>query len=203
MGGIAPPPPPAPPVVVPGTTMSCIVVKNISSSVPLGEVQSIFGAFGEVKRCKYVETGKIADLTPDTRAAVVEYGTVAIALNTASAMNKFILSSLELNVEVCSLDKANNLLAVDDSTFTKVILKDMVTLEDAEDPDLKDEIADEAKTYGQLENVVIEVKTNEFSGENEVIVELTYGNPTDSHKAHKALNGRAFGGKKINAVLAP
>jgi hypothetical protein len=182
--------------------MSCILVKNISSSVPLGEVSSIFGAFGEVRRCAFVDSSKKVSETADTRAVVVEYSTVAIALSTASAMNKFQLAGLELSVEVCSLDKANQLLSVDDSTFCRVILKDMVTLEDAEDPDLKDEISEEANNYGKLDNVVIEVKTNEVTGKQEVIVELKYTNPTDSHKAHKALNGRAFGGKKINAVLA-
>ena len=181
---------------------SLLFDRNVDSEVPLAELRAIFEAFGEVLRCKFVENGRLPDLAKYTRAALVEYPTAALALNTSSAMNKFVLAGLELSVEMCSIDRMNELLSVDDSTFTKVLLRDMVTLEDAEDPDLKDEIMEEAMQYGKCENVVIEVKDS-AAGKPEVVVELKYSNAVDSHKALKALNGRAFGGKKINAVLAP
>jgi glutamate formiminotransferase len=73
----------------------------------------------------------------------------------------------------------------------------MVTYEDTLDPDLNEEVSEEARNYGTLEKVDITVDDN-----REATVVLLYAEPSHAAKALKAMNGRAFGGKKIKAVLA-
>ena len=84
----------------------------------------------------------------------------------------------------------------DNSNKRTVILYDMVPLEEASDPGLKDEIEEEAATHGPLKDISIAVINNEF-----VKVTLIYYEPSSALKAFKAMNGRYFGGKVIKASM--
>ena len=75
----------------------------------------------------------------------------------------------------------------------------MVTVEDTKDPGLKDEIAEEANNYGKLKDIELDIDTIA----NTVEVRLIYEDSISATKAYKAMNGRAFAGNKIIAVLAP
>lgn len=165
------------------------------------ELRPIFEAFGHVKRVLFVDQGRIPDLAPGTRAVIVEYDNAATAKTTTDGLNNFPLGGADLSLSVLALSRANQLLAVDTSTYKRVVLEDMVTYEDTLDAGLKDEISEEACTYGTL--VDVEIKVADVAGRKEVTVVLVYGDPLDAAKALKAMNGRAFGGKKIKAVLAP
>ena len=170
--------------------------------LPVGELKTIFEAFGTVKSCRYLDVSKHVDVSgvlPDCHVAVVEYDTAAAAQATASGLNKFALSGRELTVEVVPFSRAKQLLEVDTSSFCRVVLQDMVSFEDTLDPGLKEEVSEEAATYGALQDVQIAVE----GVSKEVTVTLLYAEPAHAAKALKALNGRAFGGKKIKAVLAP
>mmetsp|Transcript_19646 Transcript_19646/g.33368 ORF Transcript_19646/g.33368 Transcript_19646/m.33368 type:complete len:152 (+) Transcript_19646:1280-1735(+) len=85
------------------------------------------------------------------------------------------------------------------SISTQVLLENMITMEDVKDPDLKDEIGEEAETYGQLTNVEILVDDSRQTAN----VKLTYATAVDASKAWKAMNGRVFAGNKIIASLVP
>ncbi len=163
------------------------------------ELRGIFEAFGTVKRCQFVQAEKLRDLPVNSRAAVIEYDSVAAAHTTANGMNGFALGGANLQVDVISLSRGNELLLVDTSQFRRVVLEDMVSYEDAQDPDLKDEVGEEACNYGTLLKVEIDVDEPTQA----VTVTLLYAEPAMAAKCLKAMNGRAFGGKKIKAVLAP
>jgi multidrug efflux pump subunit AcrA (membrane-fusion protein) len=178
--------------------MTCVLVKNVTMKVTLDELRPIFEAFGNVKRLAYVEPSRIPDAKPETQCAIVEFETAVTAKITADGLNNFPLGGTILALSVITLSSANKLLEIDTSTFRRVVLEDMVTYEDTLDPDLNEEISEEARNYGTLEKVDINVDSK-----REATVVLLYAEPEHAAKALKAMNGRAFGGKKIKAVLAP
>lgn len=93
---------------------------------------------------------------------------------------------------------------VDNTSMPKrtVILTNMVSVEEARtDPDLKDEIEEEAANYGKLScPITIDIGSEE-SVEG-VTITLKYVNEDDASKAFLVMNGRIFGGRTIKAVLA-
>jgi hypothetical protein len=94
---------------------------------------------------------------------------------------------------------------IHNTTSRTVVLEDMVTVEDTNDPGLKDEIAEEAQNYGKLENIeiLIEEKKNPDNQvvSSHVIIKLYYAEVQDANKACHILNGRLFAGRKIRASL--
>lgn len=131
----------------------------------------------------------------------MEYADPSAAKATADSMNAFDLAGKQLRVDVVSRLRMQQEVSPSTMahTFTTVLLERMVTLEDTKDPGLKDEIAEEARNYGNLKDV--ELVIDEVQGEVEV--RLLYADAASAAKAHKAMNGRAFAGNKISAVLAP
>lgn len=87
-------------------------------------------------------------------------------------------------------------ISVPDSTKTTVILDDMVPVAEASDPGLKGEVEEEASNYGPLKDIKIEVIDNKF-----VRIKLVYMDPPSAVKAHKAMNGRYFGGNVVKATI--
>lgn len=85
---------------------------------------------------------------------------------------------------------------IDDLNKTIVVLDNMVPVAEASDPGLKDEVEEEAATYGPLKNISIDVIGNSF-----VRIKLVYVEPHSAMKAYKAMNGRYFGGSAIKASL--
>jgi len=74
----------------------------------------------------------------------------------------------------------------------------MVTEEDAKDPELKDEVAEEAANYGVLRGAPEIVVLPQG-----VKVYLTYTSVEGAAQAVKALNGRYFAGNTVKASLVP
>jgi RNA recognition motif. (a.k.a. RRM, RBD, or RNP domain) len=91
------------------------------------------------------------------------------------------------------LSSSSNIML--NTTLYSVLLEDMITLDDAKDPDLKDEILEEVSNYGDVEDVQISIKTTAAN----VIVK--YKATDDANKACQALNGRYFAGRKVRATL--
>lgn len=81
---------------------------------------------------------------------------------------------------------------------TTVILENLVSFEDASDPTLKGEIAEEAEKQGKLKNINIVIDQKKS-----VKIFLTYCDPLDAEKSYNVMNGRFFGGKTVTAILAP
>ena len=77
-------------------------------------------------------------------------------------------------------------------------LYDMLTLDDIKDPDLEQEIRDDACKYGELIKLEIVLENSATT----VCAKLTYKNVDDALNAFKALNGRVFDGRKIRAILS-
>lgn len=167
----------------------------MDKDIPLSEVETIFSAFGPLLMCRVLPN--TASTTPEVQSVVVEFADAAIAATTATSMNAFELGGRTLKCEVIARLRCQQLLRDAESTYLTVLLENMVTLEDTKDPDLKDEISDEARNFGTLKNVELLIERAQ------VKVKLTYGDNVSAVKALRAMHGRVFAGNKINAVLAP
>lgn len=167
----------------------------MDKDVPLHEVESLFAAFGPLVLCKVLPN--TAATSTDVQSVVVEYADAAVAATTATSMNKFELSGRELQCEVIARLRCQQLLRDAESTYLSVVLENMVTLEDTKDPDLKDEISEEARNFGSLKTVDLLVD------KGQVKVKLVYGDNASAVKALRAMHGRVFAGNKISAVLMP
>jgi len=85
-----------------------------------------------------------------------------------------------------------------------VILRNMVSYSDTLDQGLQSEISEECSKYGELERVVIFQEHDDTKGDKNddnttVKIFILYNNFTGSQMAVKALNGRYFAGKQIQA----
>ena len=83
-----------------------------------------------------------------------------------------------------------------------VVLTNMVSVEEARtDPDLKNEIEEEALNYGKLSNsITIDIESDIDNIEG-VKITLQYNSEDDASKAFLVMNGRNFGGRTIRALL--
>jgi hypothetical protein len=202
----------------------------VADHVGLNELQEIFAAFGPVVQCKELAPSAPSLTLPKAsgdnvsseatavsgrgrgskgrilgkaagRRVVVEYADASTAAITAQSMNAFDLAGSALRVDTITRLQLLQLAspATMGHTFCTVLLEKMVTLEDTKDPGLEEEIAEEARNYGALKEVLLDI--DEVRGEVEV--RLLYADPSSASKAYRAMNGRAFAGNKITAVLAP
>ena len=83
--------------------------------------------------------------------------------------------------------------------YKVLLLNNMITMEDAKDPELKDEISEEAMNYGELVSIDITVDERE----QKAAVKLYFKDSSSANKAFKAMNHRVFAGNKIIATLIP
>lgn len=130
---------------------------------------------------------------------LIEFHEASSAEKAARIMNGHAMSGQRLDVQVTSLSKAIELMvqSVENSTLRCVFLENMITIEDTEDPGLKDEISEEARKYGRL--VDIDIIVDHRAGTANM--KLYYEEPAEASRAHKALSGRLFAGRKIKATL--
>ena len=129
---------------------------NIQMSIPEDQVKDIFSLHGQIK-----STRKLPALQSDGKECyglLIEFND-AVTAASATITNGQTLSGRVLQVQAISLDEAVALMvkSVEQATCTKVMLENMVTYEDSLDPFLKDEIASEAKIYGKLNDVEVNV----------------------------------------------
>jgi hypothetical protein len=131
---------------------------------------------------------------------LLEYTDAGAAASAARTMHNHNLAGSKLQVETISLQDAIQLMIqkVEQAVLTAVLLDDMITEEDVEDPDLKGEITEEASKYGQ----VVDIKINS-ENPSKPTVRLQYKEASEAVKAQKSLNGRSFAGRKIKASLVP
>ena len=130
----------------------------------------------------------------------VEYDSPATAESVVQAMNNFDLAGLPLRIAQTTKSVAltpGAAFAFTGPRQCSVVLQNMISMEDTNDPDLESEIAEEAGKYGKL--VKIDIVTSDPS---DVKVILKYHNSADASKALKALDGRAFANRPIIAKLA-
>jgi hypothetical protein len=203
----------------------------VADHVGLNELQEIFAAFGPVVQCKELAPSAPSLTLPKAsgdnssseatvasggrgsgskgrilgkaagRRVVVEYADASTAATTAQSMNAFDLAGSALRVDTITRLQLLQLAspATMGHTYCTVLLEKMVTLEDTKDSGLEEEIAEEARNYGALKEVLLDID----GVRGEVEVRLLYADPSSASKAYRAMNGRAFAGNKITAVLAP
>jgi hypothetical protein len=188
----------------------------------VSEVEPIFSAFGPVLRCFYVEDTSQQGSSV-TKTALIEYADSQTAATVSVSMKNFNLAGFPLLVQLISTEQANLLIpsatpaalakavaaatkaaasaaaALATESYSSLILQNMVSAQEAEDPDLKDEVAEEVSKYGKLTTIDITVE----KGSAEATIVLKYASPSEAARAHAALQGRAFANKKIIATLAP
>jgi hypothetical protein len=192
---------------------------NVREGIELAQIKAIFDAFGTVTRCEFVpstqagESGSSGSTTAGkTTSLVVEFADAGVAGTTAKSLNNFDVAGLPLKCVIVSQSSGAKLLGASaqnhiggssgsssssSAMHKAVMLTNMVPWEDVNDPDLKDEISEEARNYGSLRDVEIIVD----EAAQEVKVKLSYNSPEDATKAFKAMNGRVFAGNKIVAVM--
>jgi hypothetical protein len=175
--------------------------RNIRSSLALSEIQDLFGLHGSIKSSKQLQS---TSLDPSLYYDVLlEYSDgSAAATKAATTMNGYMLSRTQLAVEAIPLTRAVELMVqkVESASTLQaktVVLEDMVTVEDTREPELKDEIEEEAKKHGAIEHIDISVSPDG----QKAVVKVTYSGPADAARACKALNGRGFAGRKIRASV--
>ena len=199
-------------------------VSNVNGDIGLKDLETMFSAFGSIISCQFLpfdssgSSSAAAAAVGSTKRLIVEYTEAANAISTWLSMNNFKLGGLILQCEVITLSAARQLLqpitammsssnvsAVPTSSSTNtveykvVLLNNMITVEDTKDPDLKDEIAEEAKNYGELLRVDILVDHVAVKAS----VKLLYKDANGAARAVKAMNNRNFGGNTIAASLVP
>jgi hypothetical protein len=179
----------------------CFVDRNIRTSIGLAEIQELFSLHGSIKSVKQLRSAQLDPiLYYDVLLEFQEGGSVAS--QAAATMNGYTLSKSQLIVEAISLPRAvqlmvQNVESATAQTAKTVVLEDMVTVEDMKDPDLKDEIAEEAGNYGTLDSIDISLS----SSGKQAIVKLVYAEANQAARACKALHGRCFAGRKIRATI--
>ena len=195
-------------------------VSNVNGDISLKDLETMFSAFGSIISCQFLPfdssgSSSAAAAVGSTKRLIVEYTEAANAISTWLSMNNFKLGGLILQCEVITLSAARQLLqpitammsssnasAVPTSStveYKVVLLNNMITVEDTKDPDLKDEIAEEAKNYGELLRVDILVDHVAVKAS----VKLLYKDANGAARAVKAMNNRNFGGNTIAASLVP
>lgn len=206
-----------PPLVgasAPATSKS-LRIKNIRAELTVDEISGILSSFGDVTSCLFVgdpAPGVLPGNPPDverplTRTAVVEFTDEATAKATLRGLTAsgdgsgFDIGGLIIAVE---LEPPIRGAAGPQVQLCRVRLQHMISVEEARDPDLKEEVAEEANNYGHLLRVDIAVTGSVGVGAGEeAVVTLVYAEAKDAAKAHKAMHGRFFAGKAIKATLLP
>ena len=171
-----------------------------------------------------VATGAVPMFSPTlvVRNAVVEYASPAHAADSARQMNGFLLAGQVLLVDLVDEATAHRIVPKDaapdaagassssssssssaanggmEGKSRVVFLENVVSVEEAADPQLRREMGEEAEKYGPLEDVAIYIDPRRI-----VVVVLTYVLPDGASAAYRAMNGRFFGGRKIAARLGP
>lgn len=175
--------------------------RNIRTSIALSEVQELLTLHGSIKSIKQLQSTQLDPvLYYDVLLEYTEGHSAAV--KAVETLHGYILSKTQLIVEAIPLSRAVELMVQNVETTAAltaktVILEDMVTIEDTKDPDLKDEIGEEARKYGEVESIDISISANE----KEAVVRIVYVAPSQAARACKALHGRGFAGRKIRATI--
>jgi len=131
----------------------------------------------------------------------------AIARAAAAAFAASVSASMPLKVAAVAPPSSTSSTSTTDSTsptpvrYKSLKLLNMVSVDELQDPDLKEEIAEEVRKYGQLLDIQFYVAPN--NSNNSATVALRYATEEDTLRAYQALQDRAFANKKIVATLAP
>lgn len=133
----------------------------------------------------------IPHVTSESKSALIQVEEEQSVKKMIDSMNGFMLASCPLHI-----DAVHVATTAASSDRCRVLLENMVSKDDLNDPDLSGEIEEEATNYGRLKTAVeIEEK------EDGIFVTLSYDLPQDAAKAFKVMNGRNFGGQTIKASL--
>lgn len=162
------------------------------------EVQDIFSLHGSIKVVK-----KLVAMRKDPKEyydLLIEYHEAKDASAAVRLINGHVLSGSAIEVQPITIENAIDLMmkSAEQSTCKSVLLEHMVTVADTLDPALKDEIAVEARNYGNLIDIDITVVDKE---KDIAHVTLKYADAADATKASKALGNRLFAGRRIKATL--
>lgn len=172
-----------------------VLYRNVDPSIGESEIRTIFEAFGSIASCAAAPSSGAGGAL---RTFLIRYDAAEeVVRRTADSMNGFDLAGrpLQCSASAWSAATAQQAPAAADAAPTAVLLRNMVSIDELNDPELKDEIAEEAQNYGAL-------KETEFAVEgNEVNVVLRYHSAEDAQRALKAMHGRVFAGNKIHAEL--
>lgn len=157
------------------------IARNIPKSFSLNDITTIFASFGKITYPFFREEKD----SVDTRVAVLVYDVTANAMDAMAGMQGFVLGGNALSIEIKPVSQ------------TSVILRDMITAEDVNDSELRDEIWEEACKFGKLFDIEIRLE----AGKGVVI--LKYETQACARGALLAMNKRQFAGNVISAAMYP
>jgi NAD-dependent oxidoreductase involved in siderophore biosynthesis len=173
----------------------------VRSEISAAELQTIFSPFGNIAFSGYFGTPSAQPSGVITLSVLLTFASAASASEALARMDGFSLAGQTL--EVASISdkeaarvKADIVAAEKKPKLHKVVLENMVSLEEVTDPTLKGEIAEEARRYGELRDVNIVIDHTKA-----VKVFLEYSHAAEAEKAFKTFDKRYFGGRCISAKL--
>lgn len=197
--------------------LNTIFISNIQDGIGDTEIRAVFAAFGAIENCVVV-------VGPNGgTVATVQFPDASLAASVAASMQGFDLAGMKLSCQLRSAGAAATQLeqqkqqavlgaavpsGATGASLCSVLLQNMVTIEDTHDPELKDEIAEEARTFGALTGVdIVVVPSDAGPGDSSdagpVNVILRYADAVGARNACQAMHGRVFAGNKISASLLP
>mmetsp|Transcript_27726 Transcript_27726/g.27952 ORF Transcript_27726/g.27952 Transcript_27726/m.27952 type:complete len:259 (+) Transcript_27726:1036-1812(+) len=209
---VAPPLPPQPT----GTTPSShsVLVRNIAPEITTDMLKAVFASFGVITSCSLIP----ASTTGGLQSATIRFQEESGAREAAINMKGFPLADHTLGVDLIpdrtntTESDSNDISSTQIAAATaaaaaiasgtplhSVILENMVSVEEAADPELKDEVAEECSSHGPLADDGVDIKVIDGA----VKITVRYISADDTKKAYVALNGRFFAGRKVVATLAP
>lgn len=169
--------------------------RNIRQELTVNDIRAVFTAFGDIKTVEFIGDPLVLAGGTVTRTATVVYSSAAAAKEAATSMNCFNLGGLPLVVLYNPLAPVSSAPSIPEKEKFAVVLEDMISIEEVNDPDLKDEISEEVEKFGKLTKIDIKV------ADGKPKIELVFQTSNDASNAFKAMNGRNFGGNIIRASL--
>jgi len=166
-----------------------VIVRNIHTAISIEDLQNIFSVFGEMSTCAFIADDKpVSGIGGPTKSAIIVFSTVATAHDVCMQMNSFSLAGLNICVTPTQNEPS--------SPKTTLVLENMVLVEELDDPELKDEIIEEASCFGTLTDITITVLSSQ-----QVQIHLTYASEEMARLAMSKMDKRSFAKRIIKAYL--
>jgi poly(U)-binding-splicing factor PUF60 len=209
------------PAVLPSTTLPAqpnsfqIIVSNIAPGINGDTLRTIFEPFGTVLNCNVPDGASSGILTYqqlqpakdaveqmdgfellDQRLKVQWVGAPPLAGQVPAAQAPQPVASTPPTSEEATTTTETASSSSTSSTWRCTLLRNMVSVEETNDPELEGEILEECTKYGKVEQVKIVVMDKES-----VRIFVLYEDHEGANKAKMSLDTRFFGGRVISGVL--
>lgn len=163
-----------------------LLARNIHSAISIEDLLSIFSVFGEINSCDFAKDDNTSmGVGGSTKSAILIFANVQNAHDAFMQMNSFSLAGLPIFLSI-----------VPNEPKTTVVLENMVLASEIDDPELKEEVIEEASRFGTLTDITVAVDSLQ-----QVQIQITYSSEDMAKLAMSKLNNRSFAKRTIRAYL--